>query len=182
MVHFSNYLDDLTMSKLNALLTEGKLFQFADLEKETRLEGINSGVYTIWMHDGELFLYAGMSGKAMAQRLKSHNSGMRSDSNFCTYVADRFILKGLTDEQISQIAEGRLSMDNLIRDFIRQNCSYRVIPTDTEEEAKRIEDEIRWGDNEHMPPFLNPRRKRSPSLRAWINGDQKRRLNLGSTN
>ena len=82
-----------------------------------------AGVYTIWDDAGGL-VYAGIAGrnpagKGLASRLRSHASGRRSGDQFCVYVADHYVLRELTREQIEAIRDSRLSMDALVRSKIR---------------------------------------------------------------
>src|SRR5436853_4475000 len=93
------------------------------------------GVYTVWSDDQ--LVYVGMAGRAISprvegaelqepakltglrSRLNSHASGRRSGDQFCVYVFDRLVLPTLRPEQIQAGAQGRLSLDSLIRQFIR---------------------------------------------------------------
>jgi hypothetical protein len=66
------------------------------------------GVYTIWHNDGR-FIYAGMTGKAsppktkwgLFTRLQTLWTGKRSVGSFAVYVAERFVLATLTQEEIT---------------------------------------------------------------------------------
>jgi hypothetical protein len=101
-----------------------------------------AGVYTVW--EGDRLLYVGMSGRAMTAedlevsaggrvvakglwtRLTSHTSGRRSGDQFCVYVCDRFVVPGLTPAQQHQLAAGSLSLDSLVRAFVRPWASVQV--------------------------------------------------------
>src|SRR5690348_11744730 len=68
-----------------------------------------AGAYTIWA--GGRYIYAGMAGRngvgGLYSRLDSHcRTGRRSGNQFLVYVADRFVLKTLTAEQLGGIADG----------------------------------------------------------------------------
>jgi hypothetical protein len=60
-------------------------------------------------------------------RLHSHASGRRSGDQFCVYVADRFVLPILTQEDIAAIASGRHQMDAHVRRYIHENLLYRYV-------------------------------------------------------
>ncbi len=70
-------------------------------------------------------------------QLNSHASGRRSGDQFCVYVSDRFVLPTLSADQIREIAAGRLSLDALIRDYVRQRLSYRFVETSDAATARR---------------------------------------------
>jgi hypothetical protein len=57
--------------------------------------------------------------------LNSHASGRRSGDQFCIYVFDRLVLPSLTRQQIQDAASVRLSLDALVRTFIRESLAYR---------------------------------------------------------
>jgi hypothetical protein len=60
-------------------------------------------------------------------RLKSPASSRRSGDQFCVYVADRFVLPTLSQEDITEIATGRHQMDAFVRRYIHENLSYRFV-------------------------------------------------------
>jgi hypothetical protein len=131
-----------------------------------------AGVYTVW--EGDRLLYVGMSGRAMTAeglevseggrvvakglwtRLNSHASGRRSGDQFCVYVGDRFVVPELTPSKQQQLAAGTLSLDSLIRAFVRDRLSYRFVITTDGAEALRLEREVRRGSLSAGTPYLNP--------------------------
>ena len=122
-----------------------------------------SVVYTIWNRAGA-FLYVGMAGRsatASAQskgpfgRLESHASGRRSGDPFCLDVCDRFVLPRVHN-RIAEIAEGRLSLDALTREYIRSELGFRFIAMPSPAEAFVIERALRRGDWSAGWPILNP--------------------------
>jgi hypothetical protein len=117
------------------------LYRFQDWPNE-QVPKRAAGVYTVW--EGDRLLYVGMSGRAMTAedlevseggrvvakglwtRLNSHASGRRSGDQFCVYVGDRFVVPDLTPSQQHQLAAGTLSLDSLIRAFVRERLAYRL--------------------------------------------------------
>jgi hypothetical protein len=136
------------------------------------------GVYTVW--DGDRLLYVGMSGRAMTAedlevsdggrvvakglwtRLNAHASGRRSGDQFCVYVGDRFVVPELSPSQQQQLAAGTLSLDSLIRAFVRERLAYQFVSTDGIEAAK-LEGAVRQGGLSVGKPFLNPLDHRGPT-------------------
>jgi hypothetical protein len=127
-----------------------------------------AGVYTIWHRDGR-FIYVGMSGRGMTAdtayrnkpqgiytRLQSHASGRRSGDQFCVYVADRFVLPTLSQDDITAIASGRHQMDVFVRRYIHENLSYRFVRLADGKAAHALEAAIKGGKWEPGRPFLNP--------------------------
>jgi hypothetical protein len=72
------------------------------------------------------------------------------------YVGDRFVVPGLTPPQQRQLAAGALSLDTLIRAFVRERLSYRFVITADGTEALRREREVRRGSLSAGKPYLNP--------------------------
>jgi hypothetical protein len=127
-----------------------------------------AGVYTIWHRDGR-FVYVGMSGRGISEstvprnsphgiytRLHSHASGRRSGDQFCVYVADRFVLPILTQEDIAAIASGRHQMDAHVRRYIHENLLYRYVIVPDGRAALLVEAAIKSGTWEYGRPILNP--------------------------
>jgi hypothetical protein len=151
-------------------LKTGALHHFSDWPNKD-MPRAAAGVYSIWNQQNE-FVYVGMAGRGKSvadlnaaqlsgkktglfHRLNSHASGMRSGDQFCVYVQDLLILKRLTTEQIDQIVTRQLTLDRLVRDYVRQNLSYRFTVTTDGTEAIEIERIIINGAfGEH--PILNP--------------------------
>ena len=124
------------------------------------------GVYAIFR--GTEFLYVGISWrepsssaftKGLWGRLDSHASGRRSGDQFCIYICDRFVIGGLTTEEIREVAAGARSLDRMTRDYIRAHLAFRFVTTATGAEARYLETTIRRdGLLEHGRPLLNPLR------------------------
>jgi hypothetical protein len=152
-------------------LEAGPVLRFADWP-DGRVPRRAAGVYTVWR--GGEFLYAGMSGRGaqredfVAQpgqrvaamglwtRLNSHASGRRSGDQFNVYVCDRFVVPALTAGQQRQIADGRLLLDQLTREFIREHLGYRYAIHPDGAAALAAERAMRAGSLAAGKPFLNP--------------------------
>src|SRR4051794_22220524 len=89
-------------------------------------------------------------------RLKSHYQGRRSGDQFCVYVADRYVLCELTADRRREIGAGTLSLDNLVRDFIHNEFSFRCATVEDYSTAIRVENAVKGGAL-GGPPRLNPR-------------------------
>jgi hypothetical protein len=151
-------------------LRNGPLHQFSDWPNRD-MPRAAAGVYSIWNKDSQ-FIYVGMAGRGKSaediaaadqtgkttglfQRLNSHASGMRSGDQFCVYVQDLLLLKNLSDEDIDRVVTRQLTIDRLVRDYVRTNLSYRFIVTGDGKEAIEIESMIIKGAlGDH--PILNP--------------------------
>ena len=72
------------------------------------------------------------------------------------YVCDRFIVPHLSGEQQGQVADGRLSLDALTRQHIRDRYEYRFVTTPDGGEALALEREVQRGALSAGKPFLNP--------------------------
>ncbi|THK37630.1 hypothetical protein EHS39_13405 [Ensifer sp. MPMI2T] len=147
-------------------LSCGPVHLFADWPNSA-LPTFGAGVYTIWHKDGR-FIYVGMSGRGITAetvrrntphglytRLQSHASGRRSGDQFCVYVADRFVLPTLSEEDIAAIASGRHQMDAFVRRYIHENLCYRFAMLPDGAAAFAVETAIKNGLWELGPPFLN---------------------------
>jgi hypothetical protein len=153
-------------------LQTGPLFRFADWPNE-QVPRRAAGVYTIWRADQ--FVYVGMSGrgaqredfvsspedtpraaKGLWTRLNSHASGRRSGDQFNVYVSDRFVVPGLTTDRQQQIGVGQLLLDQMTRQFIHDQLTYRYALLVDGAQALALEREIRAGRMEAGRPFLNP--------------------------
>jgi hypothetical protein len=152
-------------------LETGPLHRFQDWPNE-QVPKRAAGVYTVWK--GHRLLYVGMSGRAMTAedlevseggrvvakglwtRLNTHASGRRSGDQFCVYVGDRFVVPGLIPSQQQQLAAGTLSLDSLIRAFVRERLAYRFVLTADGAEALKLEREVRRGSLSAGKPYLNP--------------------------
>lgn len=125
-----------------------------------------AGVYSIFL--GPELIYVGMSGKGMGthedsaevpkkfrgmrERLNSHASGRRSGDQFCVYISDRYVVPGLTAEQLSGLAAGTVLLDRLTRNFIRTNLGYSYVLTEDGASASLLESSMR----RDLRPTLNP--------------------------
>ena len=143
-------------------------YSFADWDSvKQAIPEATAGVYTIWIEED--LIYVGMSGRddkkmleaqkqgmpyGLIQRLKAHQSGRRSGDQFCVYVSDRLVLKTLSEGQIQEITDGKISMDQLTKDFIHTNCNFRFIATQSAQESFSVEDEIKQG-SLGQTPLLN---------------------------
>jgi len=131
-------------------------YRFADWPNPAVPEG-SVGIYTVW--DGKLLLYVGMSGRGpdtavtkgaksptksrgLAGRLDAHASGRRSGDQFCVYVFDRLVLPTMSGQQIQDAASGDLTIDDLIRSYIRTRLSYRFMLFPSGREARDAETKI----------------------------------------
>jgi hypothetical protein len=128
-------------------------------------------VYTIW--DASRLIYVGMAGrsfraddvdsldesvkaKGLWTRLNSHASDRRSGDQFCVYVCDRFVVPYLSVDHQAQIGEGRLVLDKLTRQLIRDRYAYRFAVTPDGASAFALEREIQRGALKAGKPYLNP--------------------------
>jgi hypothetical protein len=148
-------------------LSEGTAHPFSQWPNP-EVPKFGAGVYTIWHRDGR-FIYVGMSGRGISEatvprnsphgiytRLHSHASGRRSGDQFCVYVADRFVLPILTQDDIVAIASGRHQMDAYIRRYIHEHLNYRYVILPDGKTALAIEATIKSGSWESGRPLLNP--------------------------
>ena len=151
-------------------LEEGARHRFSDWPVQS-VPKVAAGVYTIW--DLDRFIYVGMAGRGLAaddidapdepvkakgllNRLNSHATGRRSGDQFCVYVCDRFIVPHLSGEQLGRVADGRLSLDALTRQHIRERYEFRFVTTPDGGEALTLEREVQRGGLSAGKPFLNP--------------------------
>lgn len=124
---------------------------------------IGSVVYTIWNRAGA-FVYVGMAGRSTSTsskskgpfgRLESHACGRRSGDQFNIYICDRFLLPRVHN-RISEIVEGRLSLDRLTREFIRTELGFRFLAASSPAEAFLVERRLQRGEWDAGRPILNP--------------------------
>ena len=151
-------------------LISGNLYPFASW-KDSAIPIATAGVYSIWDSAGTL-IYVGMSGRGMSNehltasnikgqkrglytRLNSHASGVRSGDQFCVYVADRFVLPALTQEEIISISKREIMFDHLVKKYIHIHLHFRYTTTHDGKEAEKLELEARSGALGSLP-FLNP--------------------------
>ena len=120
-------------------------------------------VYSIWNRES-CFIYVGMSGrnttggpssKGPYGRLASHASGRRSGDQFCVYVCDRLVLPTVHN-RIPEIAAGDLSLDEVVREYIRTNLGFRWVPLPDARSAIELERQIQRGEFDTGRPLLNP--------------------------
>lgn len=152
-------------------LQDGPVFKFADWPSD-QVPRRAAGVYTVWRRDE--FIYVGMSGRGARSedfvaspdrpekalglwtRLNLHASGRRSGDQFNLYICDRFIVPVLTPGQQHDIGQGRLLLDRLTRDCIREHLGYRFLVCRDGAEALATERAIRAGQLSAGRPYLNP--------------------------
>ena len=65
--------------------------------------------------------------KGLITRLESHWSGQRSGDQFCVYISDLYVLQNLSSQDIVLISRREKRMDDYVRDYIRNNLSFRYI-------------------------------------------------------
>ena len=152
------------------ILESGPIYAFRDWPN-LAVPRVAAGVYTVW--EATWFLYVGMAGekltadkinrlratnekKGLFLRLDDHASGKRSGDKFCIYICDRFVLKTLTQEDIIKITAGKLSLDNMIGEFIRRHLSYRFAVTNDGRSVRDIEKAVKQGRFRVGKPYLNP--------------------------
>ncbi len=80
--------------------------------------------------------------RGLAGRLDAHASGRRSGDQFCIYVFDRLVLPKMTTQQVREAAAGDLSLDELVRSYIRTQLSYRFMLLPSGREARDAELQI----------------------------------------
>ena len=142
-------------------LEHGSLHRFEDWPVESVPR--EPGVYTIWEQDH--FIYVGIAksgiekGKGLRGRLESHARGKRGNDQFNVYVADRFVLPQLEPSEITAIANGTLSFDRRIKNYIREHLGFRFHVCTSAADASDIEKKIKGGKWPPRKPLLNPGRK-----------------------
>jgi hypothetical protein len=94
--------------------------------------------------------------KGLWTRLNAHASGRRSGDQFCVYVGDRFVVPELNPSERQQVAAGTLSLDSLIRAFVRERLAYRFVIIADGTEAAKLEGDVRRGVLPAGEPYLNP--------------------------
>ena len=109
-------------------------------------------IYTIW-DKNDKFIYVGISGLQLSSekrnplsRMISHKSGRRSGDQFCVYVHDYFVVPKLISEGSYKPSRGYL--DELTKDYIQRNLSYRFCGFDTDnsiEIVQNLENKIKTG-------------------------------------
>ena len=109
-------------------------------------------IYSVWDKD-EKFIYVGISGtqkdlkkREPLTRIIEHSSGRRSGDQFCIYVHDFYIIPKLVKEGIFIPKKGLL--DNLTKDYIRSNFSYRFVAFNTDNSdviVRNLEKKIKSG-------------------------------------
>ena len=157
------------------ILQNGPLYSFENWPNP-EMPRAAAGVYSIWNKEAE-FIYVGMAGRlktaeeirvaseqgkimGLMQRLKSHASGARSGDQFCIYIQDLLVLPQLTQEKIDKIVTRQLVLDRLVRDYVRENLSYRYVVTVDGPEASALEREIINGAFGNHPVLNPPSRMR----------------------
>ena len=141
-------------------LEHGRLYRFKDWPIDAVPK--EPGVYTVW-NEVSAFLYVGIAKKGHLEgknglrgRLGSHANGRRGGDQFNVYVADRLVLQLLKAEQIARISAGKLLFDNMLKDYTRDNLSFRFSPC-PKSDAENVESQLaagRWPNGKK--PLLNP--------------------------
>lgn len=82
---------------------------------------------------------------------------------------DWLVLPIFEAEQIKNAASGRLSLDDVTREFIHQHLAYRFVVTNDSAEARTLEATIRRDGLSGSQPLLNPKRSGSAAFakRNW---------------
>jgi hypothetical protein len=131
----------------------------------------SAGVYSIWR--GEEFLYVGAASgpgyragqppapssdiKGLRAQLRGHWLGLRSGDPFCIYVCDRMVLPQLKGHDRAALSAGGKSLDELTKNFIQANLSFRFAPAINSAEALRVQRLLlRHGLPGRGRPVLNP--------------------------
>ena len=71
-------------------------------------------------------------------------------------MGDHYVLPTIPRDEITAIAESRLSMDLLIRKAIAHHLSFRYVNVPDYRTALAVEQAIKNGHPGHNPPHLNP--------------------------
>lgn len=140
-------------------------FRFGDW-RNPEVPRVSAGVYAVWRHDTQL-IYIGMSGRnieahqgsrpyGLVTRLGAHASGRLSGDQFCVYIANRFVIPDLTQDQLPLFATGELRLDSLTKQYIHQHLTYDFILIETGCEARDLERQGRTGELLGTKPWLNP--------------------------
>ena len=148
-------------------LEHGPLHRFSDFPELADIPRAGAAVYTVWDDAGGL-VYAGVSGRSRTSktgpwgRLRSHWIGRRSSDQFCVYVADHYVLPGLTREQVDAIADAEpsLFLDDLVAAVIRKRFAFRVVVVPDYSTALGVERSIKSGVLAAGRPRLNPNKRR----------------------
>ena len=75
---------------------------------------------------------------------------------FNIYICDRFIVPALTSAQQRDIGAGRLLLDQMTRNYIREHLGYRFAVYADGTEALAVERAVRSGAIPAGQPYLNP--------------------------
>ena len=94
--------------------------------------------------------------KGLWERLNSHASGRRSGDQFCVYICDRFVVPDLTNNELSAVGDGSISLDQFTKSFIREELSFRFIEVEDGEAAYNLERQVKAGSLAIGKPMLNP--------------------------
>jgi hypothetical protein len=140
--------------------------KFADWPNP-EVPAVAAGVYAVWKD--ETLIYCGMSGRELEKatssarvkfglitRLTSHVSGRLSGDQFCVYVACRYVLPSLTQEQLAMFVTGEANLDSLTRAYIKERLEYQFAPVASSKEAYALEKRCREGVTFGVKPILNP--------------------------
>lgn len=155
------------MIKLDALGANfSARYRFSEWPEVSRtVPGVAAGVYAIW--DCEVLVYVGMSGRQLERnlhksryglitRLESHWSGRLSGDQFCVYVANRLVIPDLRPEQLASFRDGGMTLDALVRAYIRDRLEFQHSVLKTSSAALELERRGRSGALFGLKPLLNP--------------------------
>ncbi|HCE4735566.1 TPA: hypothetical protein NGU80_004777 [Vibrio parahaemolyticus] len=157
------------MNELIEKLRTSDLYEFSNW-KNNNIPDVCAGVYVIYDSD-ENFLYVGMAGAALTaeviaakekakkksglrDRLGSHASGYRSGDRFNIYIGDLYVLKTLSNQTIDNISCAKESFDSHIKEYIKQNLSYRYIITN-HDQVRELENYIQKNGIAGELPLIN---------------------------
>jgi len=128
---------------------------------------IAAGAYTVWLRNK--LAYVGMAGRrwkekelrqrreegkraiGLYRRLASHARGTRGGDQFCLAVFDYYILPDLTRDEIEKTkreiektkSDKPFFLDELTKNFIRQNLSYRFVKVPDGRTASQLESTVK---------------------------------------
>ena len=152
-------------------MEEAPLHRFANWPVRD-IPRVTAGIYAIF--DGsDRFLYVGMAGaglnasaiekkrsagkqSGLFDRLASHATGYRSGDRFNIYMGDLFVLPNLSSDHVAAIANRELSFDSLIKQYIRDNLTFRYIELPNTE-VRAAERHIQEFGLSGFRPIINPR-------------------------
>jgi len=170
---------DSQIEEYASKLTLAPKFRFSEWPN-TSIPRIAPGVYAVY-DENDKFLYVGMAGanldnsrieelskipgrqSGLFDRLSFHASGSRSGDRFNIYICDLFVLKNLTETQIDAISNQTLSLDPIIKEFIRTKLCYRYLVTENTV-VRELEDYIQRNGLRGELPSINGKNSQEGTL------------------